>query len=119
MGEKKGEDHLMQGILNALFQAKKGIFFESRVNANEETADVREYTFKEVPRQLFESDEIFAANQRACRFSGYYDQGHRCFGFFDNEGRVASYLWLSVFSADTEIPWTLNMRLLLKKEKFN
>ncbi|MBL7068239.1 MAG: GNAT family N-acetyltransferase [Candidatus Omnitrophica bacterium] len=100
----------------AQYKEKKGLFFECNIDKGSLVGDMdfREYSFNEVPAEAFGRDEIFDEKERFRRFLDYSKSGHRCFAFFTSTGSIASYLWLSVFDREVQIPWELNLKLLLK-----
>ena len=105
----------MERIIKRVIQFYKGTFFIADLSAGKEreNANVSGYTFKEIKKEIFSKDPIFAQKNRAQDFCKNVDEGHRCYGFFDPNGRVASYIWLSIAKEEISVPWIFGLRLFL------
>ena len=53
------------------------------------------FDFRPLDRADFERDAIFQETERRAHFIRRLEDAHRCHGFVDTEGNVASYLWVT------------------------
>lgn len=99
-----------------LFGLCRFIFFKTYSNGNDMVGnlDMPGYIFKEIGEKSFESDPIFAAWNRSQRFQKRCKQGHLCYGFFNKDNSVASYVWISSSNEVIEIPLVFSVKLILR-----
>lgn len=73
---------------------------------HEPASDVAGYEFRELDGHSFASDQIFRAAGRRDRFRKRHGGIHRCFGYTEGRGAVASYLWLTTaMDGGATVPW--------------
>ena len=106
----------MTGFLKRFFQSHKGAFFkaDTQEKENVQGTALSDFIFKEISRYFFAKDPIFAEKKRNERFSARLDAQNRCYGFFDKDGLVASYLWISAPDRPINVPWAFNIRLAVR-----
>ncbi|MDB4349671.1 GNAT family N-acetyltransferase [Omnitrophica bacterium] len=106
----------MKRLVRYLFQSFRGIFFDLDMGSDApvEKMDLNGYAFREIKRDSFKSDPIFAEKNRQARFCSHFDKGHRCYGFFDSDDFIVSYLWISISDKEITVPWIFNMRLIVR-----
>ena len=56
----------------------------------------KEYKFRELVSADFSNNIVFAVKNREARYLGHLENGHRCFGFENNEGDIVSYFWITI-----------------------
>lgn len=93
-----------------------GIFF--RLTPGEASVQVPSllsgYRWGLIDRQVVLQDPIFAQKDRLIKALSRFKDGHACYGFFDQTGKVAYYMWCTVASETVaSVPWELNTRLVL------
>lgn len=64
----------------------------------------REYKFRELVSTDFLSNAVFAIKNRKARYLSHLKNGHRCFGFENEDGNIVSYFWLTVGEDDRSRP---------------
>lgn len=80
-----------------------------------ETKDLPRFTFGEIESGLFQTESIFSEKNRRQSFPDRVRQGHLCYGFYAEDGSVASYLWISAACTDAlSTPLVPGLRLLVK-----
>jgi hypothetical protein len=104
----------MLGILS-LIKQDNGIFFEA-ILPQEDLGGIQSgYIFKRIEQPLLKMDSIFNRKNRAERFAKRFEAGHLCYGFFDQDNRVASYIWITIpDSSDMFVPLALQMQMSIK-----
>lgn len=96
-----------------LYNRKK--FFFYGINCDLVDFDNKEaintFLFRELTIEDIEQSDIFFVKSRVSRYKNNLSNGHRCFGFVNAQGKVISYLWLSVF--DKIPPLTKSVSLVI------
>jgi len=92
------------------------IIFESGTQENITHNDITysDYIFKPIGREYFNKDQIFAQKNRAKKFFQRIDTGCKCYGFFNGNDRVVSYVWASValpIALSVPLTYKLNLKL--------
>lgn len=60
--------------------------------------------FGKISERHILSGKVFDQNARRDRFLARLEEGHKCFGFFDEGGDVGAYFWVS-FGRDVAVPF--------------
>ncbi len=93
----------------------KGIFFRIKLHAEEKAIKIPPgYSFAEINRRHIEEDPVFSEKQRRERFLRFLQDGHRCYGFFTENGNIASYIWLTTQNRELTVPWIFKGKLILR-----
>jgi hypothetical protein len=71
------------------------------------------YHFVEFRESDLESHGLFRERDRPVWFPRRLQDGHRLFGWRDQAGEAAGYLWFST-SSQPPVPWTLGLKLRLR-----
>jgi len=98
-------------------QIRRGIFFQSSPrNQSAETSPLpHEYRWGPVNEQAIIRDPIFAVKDRRIKAHTRLADGHACYGFFNQAGSVAYYMWITItHEAPKAVPWELNTQFILK-----
>ncbi|MBI4135755.1 GNAT family N-acetyltransferase [Candidatus Uhrbacteria bacterium] len=95
---------------------RRGIFFQLILKEAPAQAALQlsGYRWGLIDRQVVLQDHLFEQKDRRAKALSRLAQGHFCYGFFDQAGMVAYYMWYTVASETAAlVPWELNTRLVL------
>lgn len=96
----------------------RGIFFRVLAEKqNKELATPAGYDWRPIDEQIIMRDPIFNAKDRRVKARGRLIDGHKCYGFLDQAGAVAYYMWITIArDAPRFIPWELHTQFALKPQ---
>jgi|GEM_PF-3795591 RimJ/RimL family protein N-acetyltransferase len=103
--------------LKKLFYLDRGYFFmtEDFYGPDPEFPENSHQSFEELDSAHFIMQPIFQVKGRRERYQKWQEEGHRCFGFVNETGEVASYLWLACpESSATFVPFSQKLQMIIK-----
>ena len=109
--------HIVGRIRHGLQTTRRVIYVaDIKLETATETKDLPRFTFGEIETGLFQTESIFSEKNRRQFFPDRARQGHLCYGFYAEDGSVASYLWITAACTNAlSTPFALpGLRLLIK-----
>jgi RimJ/RimL family protein N-acetyltransferase len=98
----------------AYFNSGRRIFFIASEEAKTPVTP-QNYRFVEFSEQDFAQSSLAQMRDRPKVFRFRLSKGHRCYGWRDKDGQIASYLWLSEPTL-SDAPWMCELKFMIAPE---